>query len=301
MGDISPDPVQFKIEPTPIPTINIVRHGTYPIYTGGLGDVWKCSMIIQPGTQRLVAVKSLRVPLTTDVESLNKIGKRVRREAYVWIQLEHDNILPLDGVTEEFGLLPALVSPWMEGGSLDNYLKREFSGLTDSRKWKLVRQVAAGISYLHNKGIVHGDLTATNVLVDGLGDHVRLADFGLSMIIAEEGNATFTSCHPGNVRWMPPEAFPAGDEDEDEVKYEKPVKAWDVYSYGCVVFQIFSGKEPYVWIKNVFQVTGALKKGRAPFKDIQNHEVYQQFSPCLNTISPERPTMDDIIRLLGSL
>jgi hypothetical protein len=66
------------------------------------------------------------------------------------------------------------------------------------------------------------------------------------MILAESGNTTFNSCHPGNVRWMPPEALGAGagtggedeDEDEDEAKYEKPTKAWDVYSYGCVVLQV---------------------------------------------------------------
>jgi hypothetical protein len=64
------------------------------------------------------------------------------------------------------------------------------------------------------------------------------------MILAESGNATFNSCHPGNVRWMPPEALGAGaggedeDENENDAKYEKPTKAWDVYSYGCVVLQV---------------------------------------------------------------
>jgi hypothetical protein len=60
------------------------------------------------------------------------------------------------------------------------------------------------------------------------------------MILAEAGNATFNSCHPGNVRWMPPEALRIEDEDEDEdeTKDEKPTKAWDVYSYGCVVLQV---------------------------------------------------------------
>jgi hypothetical protein len=66
--------------------------------------------------------------------------QRIRREAYVWILLEHDHILPLEGVTviEELGPLPALVAPWMEGGSLNDYLEREFSGLSDPRKRELV-------------------------------------------------------------------------------------------------------------------------------------------------------------------
>ncbi|KAG2339258.1 hypothetical protein BDR05DRAFT_951311 [Suillus weaverae] len=142
MGDLPPELVQFKIEPIPIPATNIVRDGKFPNCRGGLGDIWKCSMTTQSGTRRL----------------------RVRREAYVWIQLEHDHILPLEGVTvaEEFGPLPALVSPWMEEGSLDDYLKREFSGMSDSRKRELV---TAGISYLHSKDVVHGDLTAVGPIL----------------------------------------------------------------------------------------------------------------------------------------
>ncbi|KAG1884567.1 kinase-like domain-containing protein [Suillus subluteus] len=302
MGDLPPESVQFKIEPSHIPATNIVRDGKFPNCRGGLGDIWKCSMITQSGTRCLVAAKSIRVLSTTDAKILKEIGKRIRREAYVWILLEHDHILPLEGVTvaEEFGPLPALVSPWMEEGSLDDYLKREFSGMSDPRKRELICQVAAGISYLHGKGIVHGDLTATNVLVDSSGC-LRLADFGLSMVLAEAGNATFNSCHPGNVRWMPPEALRGGDEDEDEAKDEKPTKAWDVYSYGCVVLQVFSGNQPYAWITSVLAVMGAMQKGRVPFKPegIQSLGVYQQFSPCLNRISADRPTIDDIMRDLG--
>jgi serine/threonine protein kinase len=304
MGDFPPElAIQFKIEPTPIPATNIVRDGKFPDCRGGLGDIWKCSMVTRSGARRLVAVKSIRVLSLTDAKILKAIGKRVRREAYVWIQLEHDHILPLEGVTvaEEFGPLPALVSPWMEEGSLDDYLKRKFSGMPDVRKQELIWQVTAGISYLHSKDVVHGDLTATNVLVDSSGC-LRLADFGLSMILAEAGNATFNSCHPGNVRWMPPEALQAGGEDEDEedTKDEKPTKAWDVYSYGCVVLQIFSGNQPYAWITSVLAVMGAMQKGRGPFRGIQSHGMYQQFSPCLNKISADRPTMDDIVKLFGS-
>ncbi|KAG2140930.1 kinase-like domain-containing protein [Suillus bovinus] len=301
MSDLLLDPVQFKIEPIQIPATKIARHGNSATCTGGLADIWKCSMTTKSGTKRLVAVKSIRILTATDVKILKKISERVRREAYVWIQLKHDHILPLDGVAEEFGLLPALVSPWMEEGSLDDYLKREFSRLSDRRKWELVWQVAAGVSYLHQhgEGIVHGDLTATNVLVDKSG-RLRLADFGLSMILAEAGNATFASCHPGNVRWMPPEALRDGDEDDDEAKDEKPTKAWDVYSYGCVVFQIFSGKQPYAWIQSVLQVMGAMQKGRGPFKGIESHGAYQQFSPCLNKVSASRPTIDIIMGVLES-
>jgi hypothetical protein len=64
----------------------------------------------------------------------------VRREAYVRITLSHDHILPLLGITmsDDFGLLPALVSPWMENRSLCDYLRWQFPQLSDHQKLELV-------------------------------------------------------------------------------------------------------------------------------------------------------------------
>jgi hypothetical protein len=66
--------------------------------------------------------------------------QRIRREAYVWITLSHDHILPFLGVTmsDDFGPLPALVSPWMENETLSDYLRRGFPQLSDHRKLELV-------------------------------------------------------------------------------------------------------------------------------------------------------------------
>jgi len=57
--------------------------------------------------------------------------QKIRHEAYVWIKLSHDHILPFEGIVDGFGQLPALVSLWMENGSLNDYLKKDFCQLTD--------------------------------------------------------------------------------------------------------------------------------------------------------------------------
>jgi len=62
----------------------------------------------------------------------------IHREAYVWMQLSHDYILPLEGITDGFGPLPALVSLWMDNGPLNGYLQQKFPQLTDPRKLELV-------------------------------------------------------------------------------------------------------------------------------------------------------------------
>ncbi|KAG1906280.1 kinase-like domain-containing protein [Suillus fuscotomentosus] len=124
------------------------------------------------------------------------------------------------------------------------------------------------------------------------------------MILAESGNATFNSCPMGNVRWMPPEAFQDGDEDDDEAKDEKPTKAWDVYSYGCIMMQVFFGNQPYAWITNVISVMGALQKGRNPFRGYQSagigEEIQQIAQLCLSRNREDRPLIGQITEFLWS-
>ncbi|KAG2143976.1 hypothetical protein BD769DRAFT_1420782 [Suillus cothurnatus] len=120
------------------------------------------------------------------------------------------------------------------------------------------------------------------------------------MILAESGNATFNSCHSGNIRWMPPEALRAGD--EDEAKDEKPTKAWDVYSYGCVMMQVFSGHHPYAHIKNILAVMGAIQRGREPFSHLAGiDEEIQQFAQlCWSRNREYRPLVAKIVEFLWS-
>ena len=79
--------------------------------------------------------------------------QRIRREAYVWITLSHDHILPFLGITmrDDFARIPALVSPWMENRSLGDYLKRT-PQLPDCQKLELV-----GVSLLRQRQFILSD------------------------------------------------------------------------------------------------------------------------------------------------
>ncbi|KAJ8582143.1 kinase-like protein, partial [Rhizopogon salebrosus TDB-379] len=259
-----------------------------------------------------VVVKCIRVPkdYEYDEELIQKICK-IRREAYVWIRLSHNHILPFLGITmrADFGVVPALVSPWMENKSLSDYLELEFPQLSDHRKSELVgvRQVAAGLFYLHEgKSIVHGDLSGTNVLVDGSGK-LRISHFELSMFLLQADNATFSSVHPGNPRWMAPEYVTPDlnleDSEDSEIQSpDKPTKEGDIYSFGCVMLQILSGKEPYARLKNAEHVAGAIVLGRAPFNAVQidmNSSQRQLSSQCLSREPKERPSIVEITTIVG--
>lgn len=104
---------------------------------------------------------------------VNYRGQRLKEEASLWCTLEHDNVLPFLGICFQLERCPALVSPLCELGSINSYLneshKRSFeerqrivSGFPWTRdasdEVSQVIGIAAGLQYLHSRGVIHGDL-----------------------------------------------------------------------------------------------------------------------------------------------
>lgn len=70
---------------------------------------------------------------------LTVVRQQLFREIKLWLKLEHENIVPLLGVTDGFSSLPALVSPWFQNGTLTGYLQRKHKMLSHNAKFALVR------------------------------------------------------------------------------------------------------------------------------------------------------------------
>ncbi|OAX33964.1 WD40 repeat-like protein, partial [Rhizopogon vinicolor AM-OR11-026] len=147
-------------------TNHLQGRSDYPIASGGFGDIWKCELVKANETVE-VAVKTIRAFDAGNDILVRKNSKRVRRELKVWGRLKHDCILPLWGVANNFGRYPAMICPWVKNGSLTGFLEREQDTLSSQDKFSLLNDIALGLQYLHDKTIVHGDLTGSNVLVHG--------------------------------------------------------------------------------------------------------------------------------------
>ncbi|KAG1748385.1 kinase-like domain-containing protein [Suillus paluster] len=143
----------------------------------------------------------------------------------------------------------SIVSPWAENGNLSTYLAREGEALTLVRRFQILRDIIAGLQYLHVNSVIHGDLNGPNVLINGDGT-ACVADFGLSLMYSEvirASQASWTSTFKGNLRWMAPELL-AEREDGSPVR---PSKQSDIYSFGGIMLQVLTNKIPYYYSNDI--------------------------------------------------
>lgn len=105
-----------------------------------------------------MAVKVIRVLQPNNILDLTERYEELLQEIRVWGRLQNEHILPVLGHVYGHGHLPSLVFPWMENGSLTNFL-REHETLERGERFRLLQDVALALQYLHCIAVVHGDLT----------------------------------------------------------------------------------------------------------------------------------------------
>ncbi|KAJ7057682.1 kinase-like domain-containing protein, partial [Mycena amicta] len=248
----------------------------HQIAAGSFGDVWKGTI-----HGETVSVKVMRVYEEGDVEFY--------REALIWRQLSHPNLLPFLGAYYLEGSRSrlCLLSPWMEKGNIARYLKSNPVGVN---KLSLVLDVALGLEHLHRMKLVHGDLKAVNVLVNSSG-HAVLADFGLSSIAESKILlSTSTTKIGGTVRWQAPELF-----DGNKNSFSS-----DVYAFGCVCYEIFTGYVPFWEITKDVAVMFQVLQGKRPKHTPANtpEEVWRLMEQCWTEDPNKRPSARQVVSTL---
>ncbi|KAG2093323.1 kinase-like domain-containing protein, partial [Suillus discolor] len=220
------------------------------------------------------------------------------REIKISSTLNHENIVPLWGVARQFGVLPALVSPWLKNGTLTEYLQNRHKELSRGQQFTLLRDVARGLEYLHSQQIVHGDLSGYNVLIDDDGK-ARLTDFGLSALIpARMSQALLPTVAGGTLQWMAPEYLTADTSDVSSMFSQ----ASDVYSFGGIMLQVLEGKIPYHYIANTFAIVGKISQGITPRRPaapvIIDDDDWNFIQKCWSQHAASRPSATDIIAIV---
>lgn len=204
---------------------------------GGMGEVY---LATQLSVQRSVALKVLTAGSGPAGE---KRIKRFYKEAQAACALHHPNIVRVyDFGVDDATRMPFLVLEYIEGETMAHLIARE-RRVEERRAARLLAQVARGLVEAHQKGVVHRDLKPRNIMITVLADgaeHVRLLDFGIARMRPPDSKdemprLTAEGVAVGTPEYMSPEQARGRDPDFRS----------DLYSLGCVLGELLSGKPPF--------------------------------------------------------
>ncbi|KAG8895413.1 hypothetical protein FRB99_000602 [Tulasnella sp. 403] len=233
-----------------------------------------------------VALKRVRI---TDQGYTESQKTDIIREGKVWQTLKHHHILEFLGTGEDDKGNLYLASPWMQNGSLVDYIPRH----PDCDRAKFLRETAEALVYLHSVNTIHGDVKASNILVAD-DTRVVMCDFGLARLSAASTAPGLKGA--GTVRWQSPELW-----EEASKSY-----ASDVYAFGMTIYEVLTGKEPFYDCKEYGTLlTRVIKENQRPPRgpeESPNGESYSYLwdtaERCWKKDRDERPSMADVLRWL---
>ena len=208
------------------------RVGNYEILEeigrGGMGVIYRAR---QRHSRRIVALKRM---VSYHADS-RETRERFRREAEAAASLDHPNILPIYEVGQGEDGLPFFSMKYAAGGSLQ---KAGAALRNEPREClRLMAKVAHAVQYAHEHGVLHRDLKPGNILLDGRGEPF-VTDFGLAKWLDTSTDLTRTLTIFGTPGYIAPEQArgPAA----------KLTPTADIYSLGAILFDLFTGRPPFL-------------------------------------------------------
>jgi serine/threonine protein kinase/Tol biopolymer transport system component len=179
---------------------------------------------------RKVAVKVLKPELAVAIGA-----ERFLAEIKTTANLQHPHILALHDSGEVNGTV-FYVMPYVEGESLRDRLDRE-KQLPIDDSLRIAGEVADALEYAHEHGVIHRDIKPENILLQR--GHAVVADFGIALAASKTGGArmTETGMSLGTPMYMSPEQAMGAREVDART---------DIYSLGCVLYEMLAGEPPFV-------------------------------------------------------
>uniref|UniRef100_UPI0026120EA4 Stk1 family PASTA domain-containing Ser/Thr kinase n=1 Tax=Nocardioides sp. TaxID=35761 RepID=UPI0026120EA4 len=226
---------------------------------GGMAEVRK-------GTDarlgRVVAVKRLRTDLASDAT----FQARFRREAQSSASLNHPAIVAVYDTGEETVKdadhegheikQPYIVMEYVAGRTLRDIL-REGRKILPERALEITSGVLSALDYSHRAGIIHRDIKPGNVMLTPSGD-VKVMDFGIARAVSDASSTmTQTAAVVGTAQYLSPE----------QARGETVDSRSDVYSAGCLLYELLTGRPPFVGDSPVAVAYQHVREQAAPPSD----------------------------------
>ncbi|CAB4289301.1 unnamed protein product [Prunus armeniaca] len=246
------------------------------IASGSCGDLYRGIYLGQD-----VAVKILRSEHLNDA-----LEDEFAQEVAILRKVHHRNVVCFIGACTKSPHL-CIVTEYMPGGSLYDYLHKNHNVLKLSELLKFAIDVCKGMEYLHHKNIIHRDLKTANLLMD-TNNVVKVADFGVARFQNQEGVMT---AETGTYRWMAPEVI-------NHQPYDQKA---DVFSFAIVLWELVTAKVPYDTMTPLQAALGVRQGLRPDLPSTGHPKLLELMQKCWDADPSNRPSFSDIIAELEYL
>ena len=192
------------------------------IGTGGFSTLYRAMDL---RLNRIIALKILH----SEWSEHERFVKEFLKEAKILREFDHPNI-PHFYDCEQYDEIIFSVMEYVDGHSLQEELLQNGGNLSIDQALDIAKQVGYALSYAHNRGVIHGDIKPSNILIDHM-NNVFLSDFGSAKLFGESAQLKNGEV-VGTVRYMSPE----------QIQGDRLDQRSDIYSFGIVIFQMLTGE-----------------------------------------------------------
>ncbi|KAI5459946.1 kinase-like domain-containing protein [Mariannaea sp. PMI_226] len=257
---------------------------------GSFGSVY---LALHAVTGELLAVKQVEAPApgaNSQSDSRKKsMIEALKREISLLRDLRHPNIVQYLGCSSSSEYLNIFLE-YVPGGSVQTMLN-SYGALPEPLVRSFVRQILTGLSYLHNRDIIHRDIKGANILVDNKGT-IKISDFGISKkleatnLLNGANNNKHRPSLQGSVFWMAPEV----------VKQTSYTRKADIWSLGCLVVEMMTGSHPFPdcsQLQAIFKIGGGKATPTIPEHASEDAKAF--LNQTFEIDHDLRPSADDLI------
>ncbi len=242
----------------------------------GRGRLSAVYLAQHPSQNHSAALTTFIIPDRFTSDARTRFTQRFTREAAALTALSHRNLLSIHEYGEQFGY-PYLITPYMTNGSLADTLKQQ-GRCTPAYALEVLEQVAAGLDYAHRKGVFHGTLKPSNILLN-TDQNLLVAGFGLVHMLQmrgiEQNDQPYSYLLSVADTFLYASAYIA-----PEVVQGQPIDSRsDIYALGVILFELLSGKPPF--------------SGTSPLDTAMQH--VQRSIPSLHKLSPDIPISMELV------